>query len=220
MFAYPKLLPGLMLATLLSACADPIPKALITPVYKGEAPAKLAIGMTDHRSFILSADKEPWFEGIFHGAYGIPHSLQRPGPKTGQPFASYLSDMLADGLRANGTGVSVIALRSGADMDEAIKRVSTDTGTAGVIFRIAHSRYVVGWTNAEYRHHFDVTVTNPAGEVVLEKTFQRFDTNIPHSNTYTIFDMYAAIYKKTLDEVLADPEVMNALGSLAAPPTG
>ncbi|MEL7152226.1 MAG: hypothetical protein AAFN51_00195, partial [Pseudomonadota bacterium] len=195
-------------------------KALITPVYKGEAPGQLTIGMTDHRTFILSADKEPWFEGIFHGAYGIPHSLQRPGPKTGQPFTTYLSDMLADGLRANGTDVSVVALRPGADMAEAISQVSGDTGTAGLIFRIVHSRYVIGWGKAEYRHHFDITVTNAAGAVVLEKTFERFDTKLPLSDTYTIMDMYAAIYKNTLDEVLADPEVMNALGGLAVPPTG
>ncbi len=220
MFAYPKLLLGLMLATLLSACAEPIPKALITPVYKGEAPAKLAIGMTDHRSFILSADKEPWFEGIFHGAYGIPHSMQRPGPRQGQPFAIYLSDMLADGLKANGTKVSVLTLRPGADLDEAIKTVSGDTGTPGMIFRIAHSRYVVGWGKAEYRHHFDVTLTDATGAVVLEKTFERFDTKLPLSDTYNFFDMYAAIYKKVLDEVLADPEVMEALGGLAGTPTG
>ena len=215
-----KTLCGVVLAALLSACAQPIPKALITPVYKGEAPAELAIGMTDHRIFILNADKEPWFEGIFHGAYGIPHSMQRPGPRQGQPFAIYLSDMLADGLKANGTKVSVLTLRPGADPGEAIKTVSGDTGTPGMIFRIAHSRYVVGWGSAEYRHHFDVTLTDAAGEVVLEKTFQRFDTNLPLSDTYNFFDMYAAIYKKTLDEVLADPEVMEALGGLAATPTG
>ena len=59
-----------------------------------------------------------------------------------------------------------------------------------MIFRIAHSRYVVGWGKAEYRHHFDVTLTDATGAVVLEKTFERFDTKLPLSDTYNFFTYF------------------------------
>lgn len=49
---------------------------------------------------------------------------------------------------------------------------------------------------------------------------QWIDTRRSLRGTYNVFDMYAAICKKTLDERLADRDVMDALGGLVVPPTG
>ncbi|MEM7060938.1 MAG: hypothetical protein AAF557_25445 [Pseudomonadota bacterium] len=212
-----KLLGVFILGSVLSACADPIPKSAITPVYKGQAPQKLSIGMTDQRSFILDGNKEEWFEGILHGAYGIPASLKRPGPKEGQPFTMYLSSMLADGLRTNGTNAPVVRIARGVSKADAVKTVIDAHGTPGIIFEIFQSRYSVAWTRAEYNFNYNVIIADQTGEIVLEKKFARFDTSIPLSDKYTIFDMYAEIYKMRLDEVLKDPEVVEALSSLAQP---
>lgn len=214
-----KVFSVLLLSAVLAACADPIAKSAITPVYKGQAPQKLSIGMSDQRSFILSGNKEEWFEGIWHGAYGIPTSLKRPEPKEGQPFSMYLSSMLADGLRAAGTDPQVVRIQRGISKADAIKTVVDANGTAGIIFEIFQSRYSVGWSRAEYNYTFNVIVAGSDRQILLEKKFSRFDTDLPLSETYTIFDMYAEIYKKRLDEILRDPDVVNALSSLAKPST-
>ena len=109
-----------------------------------------------------------------------------------------------------------MAVPMGTDTGAAISTVMAEGAAAGIVFRIIHSRYVVGWGSAEYRHHFDVTIVDPAGASVLQKSFSRFDTDLPLSADYNLFDMYATIYKKTLDEVLNDPEVAAALAGLAA----
>lgn len=206
------------LISILAACADPIPKELVTPEFSGNAPATLNVGMTDHRTFILSDDKEEWFEGIVRGGFGIPNSLERPGPLKGQPFAIYLSTMLADGLRSGDTEVAVIAVPKGTDTASAVQMVTAKEGAAGIVFKIVHSRYDIGFS-AEYNHHFDVTIADANGQVVLEKTFSRFDTDVPLSQKYNVFDMYAAIYKDRLDEILRDAEVLSALASLRAAQT-
>lgn len=213
-----KVLGVILIGMAVTACADPIPKSAITPVYQGQAPQKLSIGMSDQRSFILDGNKEEWFEGIWHGAYGIPTSLQRP-EKPAQPFTMYLSSMLADGLRGAGTDATVVRVPRGVSKSDAVKTVIDAQGGPGIIFEVFQSRYVVAWTRAEYNFTYNVIVADESGDIILEKKFSRFDTNIPLSETYTIFDMYAEIYKKRLDEVLKDPEVIAALSSLAKPST-
>jgi hypothetical protein len=198
----------------LSACATPITKAEITPVYAGQAPENLNIAVVDHRSFILSGNKEEWFEGIMRGGFGIPMSLQRPGPKSGQPFALYLSSMLADAMVAAGSNVTIVPIAKGTKIDEAIGQSSIESNTQSIIFLMYKSRYDVGFS-AEYNHHFDVFVVNQNGEMLINKTFSRFDTDIPSSTKYNIFDMYSEIYKKVLDEILHDPDIATALAEAA-----
>jgi hypothetical protein len=205
---------GLLL--MLAACASPIPKAEITPVYAGDVPPALSVASIDHRSFILSNDKEEWFEGIFHGVYGIPSSLKRPGPKSGQPFAVYLSSMLSEALDSAGSNVNTLTIPKGTSLEKAIELLSVQERRPALVLLIRQSRYVVKWSsNAEYNFNFDVIVVDTSGNVLLDKNFSRFDTSIPLSDKYTIFDMYAAIYKQTLDEILRDPDVVGALSGAA-----
>lgn len=110
----------------LSACTPliPITKAEMTPVYSGQAPENLNIAVVDHKSFILSGDKEEWFEGIARGVYYIPFSAKRPGPKSTQPFALYLSSMLAEAMVAAGSNVTIVPIAKGTDIGEAVRQSS------------------------------------------------------------------------------------------------
>ena len=84
--AMTKLATIVLITALLAGCATPISKKDRTPVFGGQAPAKIAIAVVDHRTFILSGDKEEWFEGIMRGGFGIPHSLKRPVNLKENPF--------------------------------------------------------------------------------------------------------------------------------------
>lgn len=207
-----KALAIIALGAVLAGCTTPLPKDLVTPEFSGKAPAAINVGMTDHRTFILSGEKEEWFEGIFRDGYGIARSLERPGPLEGEPFAIYLSTMLADGLEANGANASVVSVPKGADLDTAVSAVAN--GAPGIVFKIVHSRYNFGWGNREYRHHFDVVVADGSGQVVLKKTFERFDAELPANYEHTVYGFYALTYKRILEGILRDPDVAKALSSL------
>jgi len=198
---------------LLSACASrlPITKADITPVYAGQAPEYLNVAVVDHRSFILSGDKEEWFEGMMKGPYFTAYSAGRGAPESDhQPFALYLSSMLDDGMVAAGSIVTVIPLAMGTEITEAIRQSSTNSNPS-IIFIMQKSRFVIGGYRAEYEHNFDVFVVNQDGETLADKNFTRFNVGIPDFNKYDPLDFYAMVYKRLLDEILNDPDIATAL---------
>ena len=144
------------------------------------------------------------------GAYFITGSAKRPGPKSDQPFALYLSSMLEDGMVAAGSIVTVVPIAMGTESDEAIRQCSTNNNPS-IIFIMHESRYLIGGYRAEYDHSFDVFVVNQDGETLANKNFARFDVGIPEFNKYDPLDFYAMVYKQVLDEILNDSDIATAL---------
>ena len=140
-----KLFAAMAVLVTLTACASrlAITKAEITPTYAGQAPEKLNIAVVDHRSFILSGDKEEWVEGIMRATFLIPASVKRPGPKSDQPFALYLSSMLEEAMVAAGSNVTIVPIASGTEIDEAIRQSSANNSPS-IIFLMHKSRYLSG----------------------------------------------------------------------------
>ena len=211
-----KLFTAMAVLVALSGCSSTritITEADITPVYAGQAPEYLNIAVVDHRSFILSGDKEEWFEGIIRANFGIPTQAQRPWPEDDQPFALYLSSTLADAMIAAGSDVTIVPIAMGNDIDEAIRQTSIETNTPSIIFLMYVSRYDVGGYKAAYDHQFDVFVVNKNGETVTNKTFSRLVKSIktPPYQEYHLFDFYATVYKQVLDEILNDRDIAAAL---------
>lgn len=201
----------LFLLVVVSGCAQDLPDSARIPVFEGKPAPEVAVGVTDHRTFILNNDKEEWFEGIVRGTFGIPMSLHRPGPEGEEAFALYLSGMIEESLEKAGSDVTVIALEKGQDAAQAIKKV-TASGKTGLIMLMRKSRYDVGFTS-DYQYDFVVYVTDAAGSIKIEKTFADFEKEIPASNKYNVFDMHTEIYKKTFDKILNDPEIKQALSA-------
>jgi len=207
-----KILAAVSVLAVLSGCASLLQntKSEITPAYAGHAPENLNIAVVDHRTFILSGDKEAVFEGILVGAWLIPGSYKRPGPESDQPFALYLSSMLEDGMVAAGSIVTVVPLAMGTEIDEAIRQSSANNNPS-IIFIMHESRYLIGGYRAEYDHSFDVFVVNQDGETLANKNFARFDVGIPEFNKYDPLDFYAMVYKQVLDEILNNSDIATAL---------
>ena len=146
-----------------------------------------------------------------YGPYYIPFSVERPGPKSGQPFALYLSSMLADAMVAAGSNVTIVPIAKGTDIDEAIRQSSIENNTPSIIFLMYISRYEIGGYSADYDHRFDVFVVNQNGETLTNKIFSRSDTGIQPFDKYDPLDFYSLIYKKVLDEILNDRDIATAL---------
>jgi hypothetical protein len=211
-----KLFTAMAVLVALSACSSTritVTEADITPVYAGQAPENLNISVVDHRSFILSGNKGEWFEGVIRGSYGIPTQVKRSWPQSDQPFALYLSSMLADAMIAAGSDVTIVRIAMGNDIDEAIRQTSNETNTPSIIFLMYVSRYDAGGDKAAYNHQFDVFVVNKNGETLTKKTFSRLVDSIqtPSVKDYYILDFYDMVYKKVLDEILNDRDIATAL---------
>ncbi|MCK5779084.1 MAG: hypothetical protein KAH11_09855 [Rhodospirillales bacterium] len=199
----------LIMIVLVAGCAQDLPDSARIPHFQGKPVTEVAVGVTDHRSFILDNDKEEWFEGITRGGFGIPMSLQRPGDEGEKPFAVYLSGMIKESLEKAGAQVSVVKLEKGQNFQRAIAKVS-ELGTTSFVMLMLKSRYDVGFTS-DYQYHFLVAVADADGEVKAEKTFYDWEKEIPASNKYNVFDMHTEIYKMTLDKIINDPEIKAAL---------
>ena len=196
---------------LLAGCATPIPKSETIPAFSGKPAATIAIAVVDYRPFILDGNKEEWFEGIFRGAFGIPHSLKRPGESEGKPFATYLASMLQDSLKNAGSKATVVEVFKGTALPKVINEVTSTKADAGLVVGMFQSRYDIGPANPEYAYKFDLIVLDKEGKKLANKTFQAMETGIELSDKYTLFDMMTGIYKQKFESFLNDPQIKNAL---------
>ncbi|WP_417793585.1 hypothetical protein [Terasakiella pusilla] len=193
----------------LAACAQKLPPELQNPTFHSQNVSNLSVGVTDHRDFILSKDKEPWFEGIMHGPFGVPMGLKRVGPTEGRPFAYYLSTMLQASFVKSGVDVAIIELPMGLSIENAIQKL-LEAGRPGIIVKVNKSRYAF-WMSADYQSDFDIVVVDREGRIQVQKNFAQWDEKIPLSSSYNVFDMFTAIYTKELQKVLDDPQVKAAI---------
>jgi len=198
---------------ILSGCATPIPKSETVPVFSGKPTATTGVAVADHRSFILNGDKEEWFEGLFRGAFGIPHSLSRVDEFKEKPFAIYLASKLKESLDTTGSRATIIPIAKGASIEQITAKIK-EAGLGSSLAVIIHqSRYDIGPINPEYGYHFDLLVFDSVGQMIARKEFRNMDQHIPLSDKYNVFDMMSAIYKNKFDSFLNDPVIKGALNA-------
>ena len=116
--------------------------------------------------------------------------------------------MLKDSLEEAGSQPTIIEVPKGTDFETTLEKVKGVQ--AGLIVMMLASRYDT-MSGFEYNYHFNLAVSDRGGNILVRKDFQHFDVYIPMSGQYTIFDMYAELYKKKFDVILNDPEIQKAL---------
>ncbi|USG59510.1 hypothetical protein NBZ79_09945 [Sneathiella marina] len=210
---------SLFLLFALSACASPLPEEARFPHFTDPIGDKeISIAIVDHRTFILNGDKEPWFEGIFRGEFGIPFSHARPVPDTAQgtdktqPFALYLSKMIKEAVEEAGAKGEIIEIAAGTNLEETRNILATEKNPA-LLGIMRHSRFDSGFS-ADYRYDFQFVVLDSENNILADKTFAAWDETIPLSDKYNLFDMFTEIYSQKLTLMLNDPEISNALKNL------
>lgn len=195
----------------LAGCATPIPRSETVPVFSGKPTATIGIAVADHRPFILNGDKKEWFEGLFRGAFGIPHSLSRVDEFKEKPFAFYLATKLKETLDATGSTATIIPIAKGTSIDGITAKIKK-AGLGSALAVIIHqSRYDIGPVNPEYGYNFELLVFDRVGRMLARKEFSDMEQHLPLSDKYNLFDMMSAIYKKKFDGFLDDPVIKNAL---------
>lgn len=202
---------------LLSGCATPLPKSETIPTFSGKPAATIGIAVVDYRPFILDGNKEEWFEGIFRGAFGIPHSLQRPGEFEKKPFALYVASKLRESLKNAGSNATVIEVPKGTSLQKVIPDVMKAKADSGLVVLMFQSRYDLGaFKNPEYDYNFELIVLDRNGKTLAHKTFSKVELGLELSDKYNLFDFMSKIYKEKLESFLNDPEIKNALTTASA----
>lgn len=204
-----KLVALLFVWITVSACATPLPPEERIPHLTQKVYTDLSVSIVDHREFILNGDKEPWFEGIFRASFGIPVSAERPEPYKKQSFAAYLSSMIQEAVVEAGGKATIVEIPMGTSVERSIDILATGK-KASILGIMRESRYDLGFS-AEYNYNFQFIVIGPDNQIMADKTFAKFETDIPLSESYNIFDMYTQIYAQKLNAVLNDPEINAAL---------
>src|SRR5260370_3677545 len=88
----------LLFVALLSGCAGKGLKLQyndITPKTQFETHAKIAVGVHDQRSYIVSGEKDPTFVGLNRSGLGIPHDVNT---QSGLPLASEFQNSMTNAL--------------------------------------------------------------------------------------------------------------------------
>ena len=210
-----RILLALVGLALLSGCATPIPKSETIPVFPAKPAASTTVAVVDHRPFILNGAKKEWFEGLFRGGFGIPHSLTRNDEFEEKPFAFYLATKLKESLESAGGKASILDIPKGTSLEKATAEIVKVGRDSGLLVMMFQSRYDVGPVNPEYNYHFDLIVLDRDGRILGRKAFSQFDQGMELSSKYNLFDWMSEIYKKKFDSFLADPEIKSALNAAA-----
>lgn len=201
--------------TLLAACATPIPRSQTIPVYPVKPAGTTAVAVVDYRSFILSGNKEEWFEGIYRGAFGIPGSMPRNDEFERKPFTLYLATKLKESIENVGGKATIVTIPKGTSLADATAAVANAGADAGLLVMMYQSRYDTGPIDPEYSYYFDVVVLNRQGKTLVRKAFDGFEKDLEAPNIRTVFDWISVVYKRIFDKILNDVEIKDALASAA-----
>jgi hypothetical protein len=199
-------------ASLAGGCATPIDKGDATPKLARGAETRVAVSVIEARPYVLAGEKTPKFEGIFRGAFGIPHSINRPNRPADDRFVDYLAEMLKDGLAGAGHEVTMVKLPVNAPLDSAWAKLAETGAGRFIVIRVLESNWDAGGIsgNFVYKYEFDLRLATRAGPAWQGKSFVAREVN-PASGTYNVFDMHTVRYKAIMESMFADPEIRSLL---------
>ncbi len=204
-----------------AACATRVDVARVTPTYTGGAIQRLALGVTDHRTYVVDHDKEEWFEGIMRGAFGIPTSLGRGRVTSGEhgtpypQFATRLAHLLESGLAAGGaTDVVVVPLRVGAAEPETLAQLAATGAERRLLVVMDKSRFDFGgfFLHPDYDYDLEVVVADAANAVLTRRRFSGHEADMTTDGNLNFYDNADVfMYRPTLSLILSDPAIVAAI---------
>ena len=202
----------LLVTVLLVSCATPATRSDLTPTFSGLTSSQITIGVVDSRPYVISGNKEPWFEGIVRGGFGIPYTFNRPDRPPNETFADRIAKMLERTFTDAGSQVTVVRLARGSTQPAARGKLKPQTKDVALLIRIHDSKFDAGGFQFDYPYHFQLSVLDPEGNTLAQASVQGRDAHTP-SSKYNVWDMYGVVYRDKLEQLLVKPEIQLAIAS-------
>ncbi len=202
----------LLVTVLLVSCATPATRSDLTPTFSGLTSSHITIGVVDSRPYVISGNKEPWFEGIMRGGFGIPYTFNRPDRPPNETFADRIAKMLERTFTDAGSQVTVVRLARGSTQPAARGKLKPQTKDVALLIRIHDSKFDAGGFSFDYPYHFQLSVLDPEGNTLAQASVQGRDAHTP-SSKYNVWDMYGVVYRDKLEQLLVKPEIQLAIAS-------
>ena len=197
-------------AVLVASCATPATRSELTPAYTAQVPSKVTIGVIDNRPYVVSGEKEPWFEGLTRDGFGIPHTFNRPKRPATETFADRIASMLERTFVDAGSQVKIVKLPKGLPRKAAIERLEPGSAGATLLVQIFDSKFDAGGFSFNYEYDFRLNVLGPEGNILAEATNEG-QGGVTPSDKHSIWDMFGVVYREKFDRLLANPDIQQAI---------
>ncbi len=178
----------------------------ITPKTQFETRAKIAVGVHDQRSYIVSGEKDPTFVGQNRNGWGIPFDVKT---QSGLPLASEFQNSITNALSRAGATVVRADLGPGIkplDAQRLMLSAGADKAFLVTIYEWKSDAFVD--VNLRYEllaNVVGVTTKRLTGDERIGKMGEYF------SSSSASAALVPVAYKKKLEEMLSDPAIVSAL---------
>jgi hypothetical protein len=203
------LIAGFALAT--SGCAVGVKHQYdnVQPQLKVATGSKVAVGVQDARSYVVTNNKPETFVGVQRGGFGNPFDVNT---ESGKPLASDFVNVIAASLKRSGATVTAVELSPKLN-DAGVKKALMSVGTGKAVLVVLREWKSDTMTNTALLYDLSLSVMSAGGDVLATKKLAGTDDlggsimNPPgHAR-----EVVPVAFRKKLEELFADPAVVRAL---------
>lgn len=177
---------------------------------KASGAQRVAVSVLDQRPYIYPGPKgkPPTFVGVQRGLDGLPFDVHTT---SGRPVAEDWTTSVASALSARGFTVEPVVVTNDFSRLAVLKRLA-DTGAPRAIFIGFTEWKVDALFDAKLSGDVQLQVLDPAGNVLAEsRALGRNNLGASIAGAEHARDATLAAYKATLEQLLNDPKVLEAL---------
>jgi len=205
---------AVLIPLLLAGCATPVERSEITPKLYPVAEKTVAMAVLEARPYVLSGDKQPKFEGIIRGGFGIPHTVYRPNRPEDERFVDLVAGMIKDGFTESNASITVVVMPLGTTAEDALRKMRATGAGRYVIVEVVESNWTINAHRerheaSRYKYDFAVYVASADLQVQSKRFTGLLEDEL--STKYNVFDMHSISYRKVIESMFADPIIQRAL---------
>jgi hypothetical protein len=182
---------------------------VVVPDLQARSSAKVAVGVQDKRSYVVTNDKTPNFVGLQRGGYGNPFDVTTA---SGQPLASDFARSIVSGLEIRKIAAHTVAIPPGTTRKVAIQSLVGKGAKRSLLVTLIEWKSDT-MVNLALYYDLSAEVLDTGGKVVAQSARQGREAiagsfwnapaaaraNVPH------------FYRKLLADLLNDKKIVNAL---------
>jgi len=199
------LLLGLLVSCAISRKVEYESVAANVPDFKEH----IGIGTWDQREQILNGARQIDFVGYMRSAAGIAYPM---GTSSGTPFADVVSSSVAASFSKKGNTTSIVAV-SFADKENLILEKLKKTKSDKLVLIKCYKFYTDGYGATSLLYDLQLNIFSSGGDLLKQKTFSG-KRELGGSKAWGAGNFKKYIpegYKKLLEEIFNDPEIVAAL---------